>query len=135
MSGNGDRPHDRDVLSPVIDAQQGFFSGLHSEPDFMYPYPRRFHIIRMEHLQKHKADPGRMGKIISGKRGMKHYFIRVKINGSITNKKAGVVLGSFPHWVYRFLISAKLISLKLKNSTSLRSGLRQFQFLSASGGS
>jgi hypothetical protein len=30
-----------------------------------------------------------------------------------------VVLESFPLWVCRFLISAKLISLKLKNSTSL----------------
>jgi hypothetical protein len=39
--------------------------------------------------------------------------------GIITNKKAAVVLESFPLWVYRFLISAKLISLKLKNSTSL----------------
>ena len=51
--------------------------------------------------------------------------------GTITNKKAIVVLGSLPLWVCRFLISAKLISLKLKNSTSLRSGLGQFQFLNA----
>jgi len=51
--------------------------------------------------------------------------------GTITHKKAIVVLGSLPLWVWRFLISAKLISLKLKNSTSLRSGLGQFQFLNA----
>jgi hypothetical protein len=51
--------------------------------------------------------------------------------GSITAKKAAEVLGSFSHWVCRFLISTKLISLRLKNSTSLRSGLRQFQFLYA----
>ena len=59
------------------------------------------------------------------------YGSGINIYRFITNKKACVVLGWFSLWGCQFLISAKLSSLKLKNSTSLYSGLRQFQFLNA----